>query len=221
MGRAILFDLFNTLVPGGTDAERHAVALAMGETLGVEPEAYARAFYDSWPERFSGALGGLSDTVRAVAVRVGGSPTVAQVSRAAGLRRALTAGLLARVSPATLAMLDELRADGWWVGVVSNTTAESPDAFRESPLATRFDTAVFSSELGVAKPDPAIYRAACRALRLPPASCAYVGDGADRELGAAAALGMRCIRTTEYAETDPTWTGPTIRTLTELPVHLG
>lgn len=218
--RAVLFDLFNTLVPGGTDPERRAVTRAMAAELGVPPEAYADAFHDSWPARFVGALGDLAGTIRAIAERVGGSPTAGQVDRAAELRRRLTAGLLSQVSAPTLAVLDRLRAGGWRLAVVSNTTPESPDRFYASPLASRFDTAVFSSDLGVAKPDPAIYLAACRALVVPPEACVYVGDGADRELAAAAALGMYAIRTTEHAESDPAWPGPTIRTLADLAEHL-
>jgi putative hydrolase of the HAD superfamily len=193
----------------------------MGEVLGVDPAAYDRAFRAAWRERDIGSLGGLADTVRTVAVRVGGSPTDAQVTRAAGLRLAMTGALLAQVSAGTLSTLDKLRAGGWKLGLVSNTTAESPDRFRLSPLAARFDATAFSNECRAAKPDPAIYLAACRALGVPPAACVYVGDGADEELAGATALGMRAIRTTEHADSDPAWTGPTITTLPETLTALG
>jgi putative hydrolase of the HAD superfamily len=219
--RAVLFDLFNTLVPGGTDERRLAVTRAMGDALGVDPDVCARAFHEAWPERFVGAFGDLASTVRAIAVRVGGAPSDQQVATAAELRRALTAGLIRQMSAGTLAALDALRANHWLLGVVSNTTAESPDRFKESPLATRFDATAFSSELGVAKPDPAIYLAACRTLEVDPPQCVYVGDGADAELAAAAALGMRPIRTTEYANTDPAWSGEVVAAIANLPAHLG
>jgi putative hydrolase of the HAD superfamily len=221
MQRAVLFDLFNTLVPGGTDAERRTVTLAMGRVLGVDPSAYADAFHASWPERFAGRLGDLAGTIRVIAERVGGTPSEPQVARAAELRSALTAGLVARVPADTLSTLDKLRAGGWLLAVVSNTTPESPDRFRNSPLSGRFDATAFSSELGVAKPDPAIYLSACRRLGVGAGSCVYVGDGADSELVAAAALGMRAIRTTEHADTDPAWTGPAIRTIADLLNELG
>lgn len=217
---AVLFDLFHTLVPGGSDAHRQAVAKAMGAALGVDPEKYVRAFHESWPERFAGSLGDLASTVATIAVRVGGSPSAAQVARAAELRRAMTADLIGLVSADTLAVLDKLRAGGWVLGLVSNTTPETPDRFRGSPLAARFDTTAFSSELGVAKPDPAIYLAACEALAVAPASVVYVGDGADGELAAAAALGMRAVRTSEHADSDPAWTGPTVGSLTDLSATL-
>jgi putative hydrolase of the HAD superfamily len=220
VARAVVFDLFNTLIPGGTDAERRRVTLAMAEVLEVPPVAYADAFHSSWPERFVGSLGDLAGTIRAIAERVGAAPTETQVQRAAELRRRLTASLFDRVSAATLVVLDRLRADGWRLGLVSNTTPESPERFRASRLAARFDAAAFSSDLRTAKPDPAIYLAACRALGVSPEACVYVGDGADRELAGAATLGMRPIRTTEYADTDPAWTGPTITALAHLAAHL-
>jgi hypothetical protein len=52
-----------------------------------------------------------------------------------------------------------------------------------------FGATAFSSERGVAKPDPAIDRAACEALGMDPAACVYVDDGADQELAIAEALG--------------------------------
>jgi putative hydrolase of the HAD superfamily len=220
MPRAVLFDLFNTLVPGGDNGERDLAYTRMAAVLGVNRAAYRQAFEDSWPERSTGKLGDLSATIRQLAVRAGGSPTPGQVAHAVALRRALTAGLIGRVSAGTLAVLDALRAGGWRLGLVSNATHESPDAFHHSLLADRFSTAAFSCVLGVAKPDPAIYLAACAGLGLAPDSCVYVGDGADRELVAASALGMRVIRTTEHVQSDPGWVGPTVRTLAELVTEL-
>ena len=132
------------------------------------------------------------------------------------LCREMTTALLAAVPTATLSLLDGLRAEGTRLGLVCNTTAESPDAFRRSPLAARLDTTALSSELGVAKPDPALYLAACDALRVRPQDCIYVGDGADGELAAARGLGMFAVRTVEFADTGPYWDGPVIGVLADL-----
>jgi putative hydrolase of the HAD superfamily len=188
--------------------------------LGVDAEAYNQVFFAASHERFTGAFGDLAGTIRAIAGRVGGAPSDEQVERAAVLRRAMTADLVAAVPDRTLSTLDELRLAGWRIGLVSNVTSETPDRWRESKLPSYFDAAAFSSELRVAKPDPGIYLAACRQLDIPPAECVYVGDGADDELAGATALGMYAIRTTEHADSDPSWAGPTIGSLTELPAVL-
>ncbi|MFI7606017.1 HAD family hydrolase [Micromonospora sp. NPDC049366] len=89
-----------------------------------------------------------------------------------------------------------------------------------SRLARRFDVAVFSSEVRLAKPDPAIFHAAAGRLGVAPAECVYVGDGADGEPAGAAAVGMTVLRTTEHNDTDPSWGGPTIASLADLPALL-
>ena len=66
----------------------------------------------------------------------------------------MTASLLATVGDAAPSTLDELRLAGWRIGLVSNVTSETPDRWRESKLPPYFDAVAFSSELGVAKPDP-------------------------------------------------------------------
>jgi putative hydrolase of the HAD superfamily len=220
MRRAVLFDMFNTLVPGGTDGDREIVNNEIAAVLGVDPDAYNHAFHAASHERFTGAFGDLAGAIRAVAGRVGGRPTGDQVARASALRLAMTAELLATVRDHTLSTLDVLRLAGWRTGLVSNVTSETPERWRETKLPPYFDAVAFSSELGVAKPDAGIYLAACDQLGVPPAQCVYVGDGADDELAGAAALGMHPIRTTEHADTDPAWPGPTIASLPELPALL-
>jgi putative hydrolase of the HAD superfamily len=220
MRRAMIFDLFNTLVPGGSVGDRTTVNHEIAAVLGVDAVAFDEAFVALSYERFTGAFGDLAGTVRAIAGRLGGKPTDDQVERATALRRALTAELLATVPDQTISTLDELRLAGWRIGLVSNVTSETPDRWRESKLLPYFDAVAFSSELGVAKPEPGIYLAACARLDVPPAECFYLGDGADDELAAASALGMYAVRTTEHADSDPSWAGPTIGSLTELPAVL-
>jgi putative hydrolase of the HAD superfamily len=213
--RYLIFDLFHTLVHGG-DEERDRVVAEMAGILDVEPLALVRAYHDSWRERV--VAPDLDTTVRDLAVRVGGSPSDAQVARAARLRHDLARGLLAAVSPATLACLERLTRQGWRLALVSNATADTAAAWPASALARHIPVVTFSCTVGAAKPAPEIFRHAVAALGAPAASaCCYVGDGGDDELRAAAALGMTAIRTTEHNDTDPSWPGPTIGTLSVLP----
>jgi putative hydrolase of the HAD superfamily len=172
-------------------------------------------------ERFTGAYGDLPSTLREIARRSGGQPTDDQVREAAELRRALARQLINAVSPSTLRALAELRALGWRIGLVSNITSETQLQWPDGPLSQYFEVTAFSAELGAAKPEPAIYLAACEALGVDPTDCIYVADGCDRELPGATALGMHAIRTTEHADSDPTWPGPTITSFADLPNLLG
>jgi putative hydrolase of the HAD superfamily len=213
----LVFDLFNTLVHDGNDA-RDRVLREMAGMVGVPAEELVRAYHDTWRQRLTGWS--VEETVRVLAERLGGHPSRAEVARAAAHRRALAGRVLALVSPATLAALDGLRAAGSRLALASNATADAAEAWPDSALAPRFDAAVFSSELGVGKPDPGIYLAAAARLGAKPADCVFVGDGADGELAGAAAVGMTVIRTVEHQDTVPSWPGPTIASLAELPALL-
>lgn len=207
--KVLLTDLFSTLIPGG-DAARAEVNAHMGAVLGVDQAAFQAAFDAAAYERFVGAYGDLPSTLRVVAERCGGTPTDEQVQQATSLRRALAQRLLGAPPSATLDTLAAFKAAGWRIGLVSNITAETQLQWPGSPLAPYFDTTAFSAEVGAAKPEPAIYLAACNALGVEPAGCVYVGDGSDGELAGAAALGMHVVRTTEHADSDPSWAGPSV-----------
>jgi putative hydrolase of the HAD superfamily len=218
--RALLVDLFSTLVPGG-DAEREVVNQVMAEVLGVEVEAFTREFEATSYERFIGAYGDLASTLRVIVRRAGADPTDEQVHEATRLRRKLSRRLLNAAPGATLSALAELRAAGWRIGLVSNITSETQLQWADSPLPPYFETTAFSAEVGAAKPQPEIYLAACNGLGVAPSECVYVGDGNDNELPGAAALGMYAIRTTEHSDSDPTWTGPTVTSFADLPKLIG
>jgi putative hydrolase of the HAD superfamily len=209
----VIFDLFHTLVSGASQDWERAVAEAAA-ILGVEPAALLAAYRDTFRQRQ--VEWGAEQAVRILAKRAGGSPSSAQVAQAAAVRRDLTRRVLSAVLPSTLEVLDALRGAGYRLGLVSNATSDTADAWPGSALAARFDVVVFSCEAGVAKPDPRIYLAATTALGARPADCYYVGDGADSELAGAAALGMTAIRTTQHSDSDLSWPGTTITSLTDL-----
>ncbi|HZX08920.1 HAD-IA family hydrolase, partial [Kribbella sp.] len=158
--------------------------------------------------------------LRVIAERCGGTPSEAQVQEATSLRRALARRLLSAAPAATLDTLAAFKTAGWRIGLISNITAETQLQWAAGPLAKYFEATAFSAELGTAKPEPAIYRAACAALDVDPHDSIYVADGMDGELSAAAGLGMRTIRTLEHADSDPTWQGETITTFADLTTRL-
>ena len=209
----MIFDLFHTMVSGAAQDWERAVAEGAA-IVGVEPAALLAAYHDTFRRRQ--VEWDAEQAVRILAERAGGSPSGAQVAQAAAVRRDLTRRVLSSVQPSTLEVLDTLRGTGYRLGLVSNATADTAEAWPGSALAARFDIAVFSYEAGVAKPDPRIYFAATTALGARPAECYYVGDGADSELDGAAALGMTAIRTTQHSDSDPSWPGTTIASLTDL-----
>ncbi len=227
--RAVLFDLHDTLVPSGHPAEHDAVARAMGADLGVAPDAFAAAVTETFDERVRGLMADVHHTVRYLARRVGGSPTESQVESA--IARLLNYSLSLHAATWALPALKALRKRGFKLGLVADCSAETVAIWPQSPLADHLDAVSFSCQTGVRKPDSGAYLVAAAALEVPTGECVYVGDGADRELSGAEAVGMRAVRfrarvlegldDDPASDLDPDWSGPAIDDLNELVGMIG
>jgi putative hydrolase of the HAD superfamily len=95
------------------------------------------------------------------------------------------------------ALLEALRSDGFLLGIVSN--AFDPPALLHDDLARlgiaeRVDVAVFSSEVGRRKPDPAPFLAALERLGVEPQDALHVGDRLYEDVRGAAALGITTVQ---------------------------
>jgi putative hydrolase of the HAD superfamily len=91
------------------------------------------------------------------------------------------------------------------LGVVTNGDADQQRGkLQRLGLLDRFDAVIVSSEVGVAKPDPAIFRLAADAVQTPPGSCIYVGDQPDSDAEAATGAGLYGV----WLERAPSGTGP-------------
>jgi epoxide hydrolase-like predicted phosphatase len=92
------------------------------------------------------------------------------------------------------AMLDGVRAarrGGARTALLSNSWGDAL-AYDEALLAELFDAWVISSEVGLRKPDPAIYELAAERIGLEPAACVFVDD-LPGNLKPARALGMATV----------------------------
>jgi putative hydrolase of the HAD superfamily len=97
------------------------------------------------------------------------------------------------LNPAMLAWAAALKARGFLTAILSNIGDTTQQAMeRELKWLTRFDVLVWSYQLRMAKPDPAIYRYALDKLGTQPAETLFIDD---REVNveAAAALGMKAL----------------------------
>ncbi len=92
-----------------------------------------------------------------------------------------------------LAALDDLRAAGVRLAIVSNAARHSERLLDTFGFRDRVTVTVMSWAIGVLKPDPRIYCAALDALGVVPSEAAFVGDGRDHELQGARELGLRTV----------------------------
>jgi putative hydrolase of the HAD superfamily len=105
--------------------------------------------------------------------------------------------------------LRRLRDDGYRVGLITVCSEDVETLWPESVFAGLFDAEIFSSRLGISKPDPRAYLACCEALGVAPEEAVFVGDGANDELEGARRVGMQAVLIHKPGE-DPFW--PEVRT---------
>jgi putative hydrolase of the HAD superfamily len=92
------------------------------------------------------------------------------------------------------AMIDgvrEIRASGARLGLLSNSVGDA-SVYDRALLDELFDGWVISSEIGLRKPDPAIYELAAERIGVPAGACVYVDD-LPGNLKPARALGMATV----------------------------
>ena len=97
----------------------------------------------------------------------------------------------------THALLDALRERGLLTGLVSNAFDPGWLLHRDLAdmgLADRLDAAVFSSEIGLRKPHPAIFEAALEKLGVEPEDALFVGDRRYEDVRGAKELGMTTVQ---------------------------
>lgn len=73
-------------------------------------------------------------------------------------------------------LLEELKALGYGVYLLSNATAHQPDYFPRIPGSQFFDGGVVSAQWRLLKPERAIYETLFREYDLDPAACFFVDD---------------------------------------------
>lgn len=95
-----------------------------------------------------------------------------------------------------VALVRAVRATGVPVACVSNATTNLGPDLEAAGIADCFDHVVGSSEVGVMKPDPEIYRVAAERLDVTAAACLFVDDRPANVLGALAAGIPACRFTT-------------------------
>lgn len=104
----------------------------------------------------------------------------------------------ARVDEEMLALVEEQRAAGVRLALLSNAPHVQADAFEQVAWTEPFERIFVSSRLGMVKPDPLIYRHVLDELGVAAADVTFVDDR-EANVRAAAELGIRAILFTGVA----------------------
>jgi len=86
----------------------------------------------------------------------------------------------------------ELRADGYRTAICTNNVKEWGDFWKMTIPLDAFDVVVDSCEVGLRKPDPAIFRLTCERLGVAPEAAVFLDD-TRRHVDGARAVGLHAI----------------------------
>jgi HAD superfamily hydrolase (TIGR01509 family) len=199
--RAVLFDLHQTLVDGGDTQrwldlawERLGRPGAVELRDGVPPTELATWLDDVWQHAALVDPTGERDRNAAAHRRVFQETVAAAPGADPEMTAALYATLPDVLTPYddTRPTLDALRSAGIRTAVLSNIGFDArPVLDRSGPLSL-VDAVVLSFEVGLTKPDPAIFRWTLEELDVAPDEALMVGDSWRDDAGAAA-LGIRTL----------------------------
>ena len=122
----------------------------------------------------------------------------------------------------THALLEALRARNIRLGLVSNAFDPGWLLHRdldELGVGQRLDFAVFSSEVGMRKPHPAIFRRALEALEVSPEEALFVGDRLYEDVRGAGEVGMTTVQAVWFrADEHPDGREPDFQAFTQMDV---
>jgi putative hydrolase of the HAD superfamily len=188
--RAVLFDLFHTLIclrPGGDRGE------PTWKALGLDKKAWEHSFFTDHDGRATGSVRDAVESIRLVAHRIDPSIPMERIRVAAEQRARRFQDAFLNVDPGVLRGLERLQAAGVRMGLVSNASWEEVGHWEDSPLSPFFETAAFSCAVGIAKPDAGIYEHVLDQMDVAPEDAWFVGDGGSDEHHGARAVGLRPV----------------------------
>jgi HAD superfamily hydrolase (TIGR01549 family) len=179
--QAILFDLYGTLVK----AADRPFSRRLPEALGVPRDAWMALVR-------AGLLTRAFEDTAAFAEYVARALAPERLPAAAAACAALVEAECASVAlvPGTASLLAFLKRRGLKLGLVSNLASPFKASVAALGLEAAFDTAAYSCDEGLTKPDPEIYIRALGRLGVSPEHALFVGDNPRNDVNAPAALGL-------------------------------
>ena len=197
MFRGAIFDLFHTL----TGPESESVGFpSTNEVLGIDTALWNSVIAKDSRSRLAGEVRDPFQIVRTVAHQIDPEIPVERIRSAAAARTARAARALQAIPDASLNVLNTLRSNGLRLALISNLDYCEYIGWSSSPLRGLFDVELFSCEVGMVKPEPAIYRECLNRMGLSASECIYVGDGGGNELHGAREVGLYTVLFTGMIE---------------------
>jgi putative hydrolase of the HAD superfamily len=182
---AVLLDLYDTFAWSAWRVWQQTLA----DRLGVTYEEVGRAFDATRPIRSIGTYADATEDLAVVVRETGVRVSPEELATLRDLEREQIEESL-NLYDDSLPVLRALRARGVKTALVSNCSHNTKPGVERLGLYDEFDAVILSYELGVRKPDPAIYRAALEALGGPAPERSVFVDDQPPYCDGAASLGL-------------------------------
>jgi putative hydrolase of the HAD superfamily len=187
---AVLFDFGGTLDADGLTWKERFFRLYLDEGVDVARERFDPLFYAA-DDALVGAIPStlpFGDTVEMLAAGVTRALRPGDEALAARVAARFLDGALARLRSNT-PLLARLR-ERYRLGIVSNFYGNLATVCNNAGIRSLFGVIVDSTQVGLTKPDPRIFRRALDELGVTPAAAIFVGDSFARDMAGARAAGM-------------------------------
>jgi putative hydrolase of the HAD superfamily len=191
--KAVIFDLFGTLVYQATWSTQQSVLNQMASVLSISPEDIKKQWSDTFDARMKGEFPDYQANIKFICRQLDIPFNDSQIELASQVRVEM---VKKEFTPREYALevLTILKAKRLKTGLISDCSYPVPDIWPDTPLALFIDEVVFSCEVGIKKPDPRIYQITVDKLAVKPEECLYVADGIGQELASASKLGMHAVQ---------------------------
>ncbi len=207
MTKAVIFDMYETLIT------HYNCPLYFGAEMAADAGVAREEFFRVWRNdeyEWMRTVGKMTlEELLTLTLKDVGCYTPEFVEKLAKKRTSTKVECFNHLHPQIIPMLEELKKQGLKIGLISNCYFEEAKVIRGSVLFAFFEAVCLSCELGMRKPEEAIYERCMQELAVAPEECVYVGDGGSYELETARKLGMKPVQATWYFKEGTTQpTGP-------------
>lgn len=223
--KAVIFDLFGTLVEPSDPAGDARQMRKTSSILKLEHEKFIKLYDETFERQQTGGFKTINEYLVFACQEFGAPVKASDIDYA---RIDWLDYLIATMAPRRHAgeTLTELKKKNKKIALLSNCTMDVSEIWPRISIAKFFDITIFSSECGLQKPDPGIYKLTLENLSVKPEECLFIDDNIEN-LEAAKRAGITSVLIRFHgetnpppggkpAETPPAWQGLTITALPEV-----
>ena len=220
--RAVIFDLFGTLVYNTSPKESEDNLAQMASVLAIAASDMIQLWTETYCDRQIGVYKSYQENIKHICRLLNSPADPEQIERAAAIRRDMLKRELFMVREDALEVISHIKEKGIKSGLITNCPADTETLWKDTPLAPLIDVPVFSSAEGIMKPDARIYQVTVGRLAVSPQKCIYIADGGiDGELKTAGDMRMLPILIDAYCGEEQIsnlekWQGTTIESIREV-----